>query len=222
MTVSELENVIKDLFESEDSKIVSVKTVTEKEEDYNKIVISIHGLVIEEYSVIHTKFIFYSSDMVTIDNNFKYLYDINCIYHTVDFIDSEDLTNKIINIVKTNDFGEDIRSLSDFIGAPAMFLNYYLKKNNITDYSVFDVEYSPKFKIVPCSSITFDFKINIDDNYHMEISLKKSKDDDGNIYKFTCRFMDDIEISEQRYIKNLNYIIGNIISTTLDSKLKNK
>lgn len=222
MRIDELEELVREIFESENSVVSSVKTVKEKEENYTKIVISIHGLIIDEFSTIHTKFIFYSEDLIDIDNNFRYLYDINCEYHLVEFIDKEDLKNKIINIFKTNNFGEDIRTLSDFIGAPAMFLNYYLKKNNITDYSVFDVEYTPKFKIVPCSAITFDFKINIDDNYELEISLKKSKDDDGNLYKFTCKFMGNIETTEQRYIKNLNYIIGNIISTTLESKLKNK
>ena len=60
-----------------------------------------------------------------------------------------------------NDFGEDIQILSDFIEAPAMFLNYYMKRAKITDYSVFEVEYEPKFKTHPCDKTSFDFKINI-------------------------------------------------------------
>jgi hypothetical protein len=33
----------------------------------------------------------------------------------------------------------------DFTESPAMFLNYY-ERAKITEYSVFDVEYEPKFK----------------------------------------------------------------------------
>ncbi len=36
-----------------------------------------------------------------------------------------------------------------------------MRRSKITDYSIFDVEYEPKFKTAPCDKVTFDFKINI-------------------------------------------------------------
>ena len=62
-----------------------------------------------------------------IDNSFIYLYDINCNYHKIDFSNITDMKNKIETIIESNDFGEEIQILSDFIEAPAMFLNYYMK-----------------------------------------------------------------------------------------------
>ena len=69
-----------------------------------------------------------------------------------------------------------------FIEAPAMFLNYYMKRAGITEYSIFDVEYEPKFKTVSCDKTTFDFKININNNYNIEVSIHKI-DKDINVDK---------------------------------------
>ena len=120
-------------------------------------------LSIEDTLIIHTKFIF-KTDLEKqniIDESFIYLYDINCVYHKVDFNNVIDLKKKIEDVIESADFGEDIKILSDFIEAPAMFLNYYMKRAKITDYSIFDVIYDPKFKTQPCGETTFDFDINI-------------------------------------------------------------
>jgi len=100
-----------------------------------------------------------------IDNSFIYLHDINCKYHKVDFNNIVDMKNKIEDIIESNDFGEDIQILSDFIEAPAMFLNYYMRRAKITEYSIFDVKYEPKFKTTPCDKTTFDFEIDVYNNY---------------------------------------------------------
>ena len=120
----------------------------------------------ENATIIHTKFIFKvdTGKRHLVENSFIYLYDINCVYHKIEFDNIIDLQEKIEDVVDSNDFGEDIQILSDFIEAPAMFLNYYMKRAKITDYSVFDVEYSPKFKTTPCDQTTFDFKVNINNN----------------------------------------------------------
>jgi hypothetical protein len=160
-----------------------------------------------------------------IDNSFIYLYDINCIYHKIEFSTIIDLKKKIEDIVESKNFGEDLQILSDFIEAPAMFLNYYMKRAKITDYSIFDVEYEPKFKTTPCDKTTFDFKININDNYHMELSVSKidaEDKDEKDTYRYQFRFMDEIETVEADTLKNLHYFIGSNIAKLLDRKLKNK
>ena len=207
----------------------TVETVYEmsNKEDFLKLVISVHGLTTEDTSIIHTKFIF-KTDLEKrniIDNSFIYLYDINCVYHKIEFSTIIDLKKKIEDIVESKNFGEDLQILSDFIEAPAMFLNYYMKRAKITDYSIFEVEYEPKFKTTPCDKTTFDFKININDNYHMDLSVSKidaEDKDEKDTYRYQFRFMDEIETVEADTLKNLHFFIGSNIAKLLDRKLKNK
>ena len=166
--IAEIEQTFKDIFEKEEGLVQSVDTVYElsNDEEFYKLVISIHGLSIEDTLIIHTKFIF-KTDLEKrnlIDNSFIYLYDINCNYRKTDFRNIVDLRTKIEGIIQSNDFGEDIQILSDFIEAPSMFLNHYMRRAKITEYSIFDVIYEPKFKTAPCDAITFDFEININNN----------------------------------------------------------
>jgi len=227
--ISEIEEVFRDIFQEEKGMVNTVETVYEmsNDEDFLKLIISIHGLTTEDTSIIHTKFIFKTdlNKRHIIDNSFIYLYDINCVYHKIEFSTIIDLKKKIEDVIESKDFGEDLQILSDFIEAPAMFLNYYMKRAKITEYSIFDVEYEPKFKTTPCDKTTFDFKININDNYHMELSISKidaDDKDDKDTYKYQFRFMDEIETVEADTLKNLHYFIGSNIAKLLDRKLKNK
>lgn len=225
--VAEIESLFKEIFEEEEGKVSSVETVYEESEDksFTKIVISIHGLSMGDTLIIHTKFIFRSDPGRNhlIDESFIYLYDINCVYHKIDFNNQVDLKTKIEDVIESNNFGLDLQILSDFIEAPAMFLNYYMKKQNITDYSIFDVKYDPKFKTVPCNQITFDFDINVNNNYTINLSIKKvdrEKDEDFDIYKFHYTFMDSHKDVETDSMKNIHFFIGSEIAKMLDEKLK--
>lgn len=229
MRISEIEQIFKDIFDEEKGLVQSVDTVYEKSSNgvFYRLVISIHGLNIEDTSIIHTKFIFKTDlDKRELnDMSFIYLYDINCIYHKMEFKNPLDLKEKIEDIIKSGNFGQGILTLSDFIQAPAMFLNYYMKRYDITDYSVFDVIYEPKFKTTPCDQTTFDFKININDNYNIDLSIhkidQKSDDEDpSDYYKFQFKFMDDIETFESDTLDNIHYFIGHNIANILDKKLK--
>ncbi len=225
--ISEVEDAFKEIFEEEEGKVSSVETVYEKSEndDFYKLVISIHGLSIDDTLIIHTKFIF-KTDIdkhYLTDESFIYLYDINCIYHKIDFENIVDLKRKIEDVIESNNFGEDIQILSDFIEAPSMFLNYYMKRSNITDYSIFDVKYDPKFKTVPCNQITFDFEINVNNNYTINLSIKKkerTEDEDFDTYKFHFSFLDTNKEVETDSLKNIHFLIGSEIAKMLDDKLK--
>jgi hypothetical protein len=227
--ISEIQEVFKELFDDDEGVANSVDTVFElsSDEKFYKMVISIQGLETEDVSIIHTKFIF-KTDLDKkniIENSFIYLYDINCVYHKMEFDNPVDLRTKIEDIIDSNNFGQDMQILSDFIEAPSMFLNYYMRRAKITDYSVFEVEYQPKFKTQPCDETTFDFKININDNYDMELSISKvdkANEEEVDTYKYQFRFMDEIETFETDTIKNMHYFIGDHIAKILDKKLKNK
>jgi hypothetical protein len=224
--ISEIEQVFKDVFEEEEGKVSSVESVYElsKDEKFYKLVISIQNLSTKDTSIIHTKFMFKVDLKKTqiIENNFLYLYDINCIYHKVDFSNVVDLKKKIEDIIESNDFGQDIQILSDFIEAPAMFLNYYMRRSKITDYSIFDVEYEPKFKTTPCDQVSFDFKININDNYYFDLSITKKESeskDDPDIYKFQFKFLDEYKTVDNDTLTNIHFTIGSNIAKILDEKL---
>jgi hypothetical protein len=221
--------MFKEIFSEEDGKVSTIETVyeTPKDESFIKLILSLQGLSTENASIIHTKFIFkVDKDRKSlVENSFIYLYDINCVYHKIDFDNIIDMKEKIEDIVSSGDFGEDIQILSDFIESPALFLNYYMKRAKITDYSIFDVEYSPKFKTTPCDETTFDFKININNNYFMNLSIWKIEADDKedvDTYKFQFKFMDEIKTVETDTLNNIHYFIGSNIAKLLDTKLKNK
>ena len=227
VSIAEIEQTFKEIFQEEEGKVSSVETVYElsKDEDYYKLVISIHNISIEDTLIIHTKFIFKTdlNKKMIIDESFIYLYDINCVYHKVDFKNVIDLKRKIEDIIESNDFGQDIQILSDFIEAPAMFLNYYMKRAKITDYSIFDVIYDPKFKTQPCDKTTFDFVININNNYKINLSISKKErtdDEDFDTYKFQFKFLDEYKTIENDTLQNIHFIIGSNIAKMLDEKLK--
>jgi hypothetical protein len=226
--IAEIEQTFKDIFEEEEGLVQSIETVYEMSEDekFYKLVISIHGLSIEDTLIIHTKFIFKvdTEKRNLVDSSFIYLYDINCNYRKVDFNNIVDMKNKIEDIIQSNDFGEDIQILSDFIEAPAMFLNYYMRRAKITDYSIFDVKYEPKFKTTPCDKTTFDFEIDVNNNYKIEVSIykidRKSDDEENDAYRYQFKFMDDIETIENDTLRNIHFTIGSNIARILDKKLK--
>jgi len=225
MLISELEKIIDDTFTGEDGSVRTVDTVYESTDGGYKLVISIHGLMLEDTSIIHTKFIFVTDKdkREVTESYFHYLYDINCIYHKIKFTGSSDLKDKILEILRTNNFGEDMNILSDFINASSMFLNHYMRRADITDYSIFDVEYTPKFKTTKCENTTFNFKVNINDNYFMELSIKKVEDEkDPTTYSFKFDFMEESETVETDSLNNLHFTIGSNIARILDKKLKNK
>ena len=224
MLISTIEQVFKEIFDEEKGLVESVESVYEKSEDgeYLKLVISIHNIKTDISTIIHTKFIF-KTDLEKInilEDSFVYLYDINCRYRKVDFNDESSLKESIDDIISSTDFGKDIKILSDFIEAPSMFLNYYFKKSNITNYSVFDVQYEPKFKVQPCDKTTFDFKVNVNNSYDIEISISKIEDDEKINYKVYTKFLDDYIIEEIDTLNNVQNIIGSSITTILDKRLK--
>lgn len=226
--IAEIEQTFKDIFEKEEGLVQSVDTVYElsNDEEFYKLVISIHGLSIEDTLIIHTKFIF-KTDLEKrnlIDNSFIYLYDINCNYRKTDFRNIVDLKTKIEGIIQSNDFGEDIQILSDFIEAPAMFLNHYMRRAKITEYSIFDVIYEPKFKTAPCDAITFDFEIDINNNYKINVSIykidRKSDEEENDTYRYKFSFMDEVETIESDTLRNIHFTIGSNVARILDKKLK--
>ena len=207
MLLKDLNNIIKDTFE--ETLVTTVNTVYEMSDDkkFYKLVISLHGIDSEDTIILHTKFIFKTNleKTETIADSFIYLYDINCIYKSVEYKNKEDLSDKLLDIVYSNKFGKDIKAISNFLSDPMTELNSELYRQKIENYSFFEVKYNPKFKIMPCQYINFDFDINVN-NLKVNIS-KKGKD----LYRFVTKMDEWMEYSE---IENLENTVDIIVSQT--------
>jgi len=203
--VGDLENKILEIFDS--SKVLSVD---KQSGSTDKFIISINRILYNDINVIYTKFVFHVDDTKLKNNYFSYLYDINCEYIRIDFSDLNDFGNKISNIFKENKFGKDIKILSDFIKSPSTLINKWFQENKITNISVVNLDFT-KIEIIPCEDISFDFKIELNNNQKVDLTIKKESD---NKYLFNFKFLDNIYEEEQ---KNLNRLIE-----TIGNNLKNK
>ena len=227
MKISEVENLFEEIFEEEKGLVKTIDSVYEKSKDdeFYKLVISIHDLRVQDTLIIHTKFIF-KTDLKKsniIEDAFMYLYDINCIYHTKQFKDIFDLGKKIKNIVNANKFGKDIQTLSEFIDTPGLLISHYFRENNVTTYSIGSVTYDPKFKIKPCNETTFDFVINVlnaSNDYNIGLCISKENKKDEIKYKFRFQLLDEIEVVEVDKLSNIHFLIGAKIVKMLDKFLK--
>lgn len=191
-----------------DSQVVKTSSVWEKMEDGKgyKWVLVLHNLNWAEAIVIHTKFIL-KTDLEKknlLQNQFSYLYDMNCKYRFTDFTDLNDLELKLTRIITENKFGENVRALSEFLVNPTMKLNDFMFKKNIDNYSVFDFEYDPHYSILPCKLINFDFNFDVNNTHKIHLSLKKEANS-----KFVYRFQLDEQFTEIETddLKNIEGII---------------
>lgn len=206
MTLDILQQKLSEVF-GNDSMIKGFDSVFESTKNGKILVISIHELTLEQEVVIHTKFTFPvdEDESKTRANYFRYLYDINCLYKQIYFDNENDLVIKIKDILDNNKFGDDIKILSDFIEAPGMFINDYLKKNNVTDISIFDIMYNPKFKITPCYETKFDFSIKLNNEIGIEMSIFKSEKDK---YIVSFKIDNNIETFDIKSLLNIHQFIG--------------
>tara|TARA_R110000772_G_scaffold49196_1_gene113274 strand:- start:1 stop:681 length:681 start_codon:yes stop_codon:yes gene_type:complete len=213
ISLKQIDSDLKTVFD--DTRVQSIDTVYElsKDEQYYKLVFSIHNLDVEledtkNTIILHTKFIFRTNMTKSSlsENSFWYLKDINCKYVKIDFESNSDLVDKLQEIVNENSFGEDIKALSHFISeAPSSSINDYLHKNNSDEFSVTNVMYNPSQKMVPCKDVTFDFNMDMNNGeYDIKLSIKKER----GSYKFFYYVNNEIEEVESDFLGPLPQLIG--------------
>lgn len=214
MTVKELDDKLKEIFK--ELQAYDISTVYEKDEnseDY-KLVVFFNKIFFKEVTVLYTKFIFFvDSEKINVTkDSFLYLFDINCLYKNVEFTDLDDMKNKIDKIFKNERFGPDLKVLSKFIEAPATSINDWFATNNVKTLSVHNVQYSPKIKVIPCKSLFFSFKLDINGTNEVELTITKER---SNLYNIDFHILNDTISLEK---SNLNSLIETI-GTTLKNKL---
>lgn len=214
ITIEEINNSIKDIFK--EAEILSSNSVYEKIEgsDNLKLVIFFNKMFEEKSSVLYTKIIFIVNKEKTqlVENSFSYLYDINCIYQKMNFVDINDFEKKIRNIFDKKKFGRNLTILSEFVEKPAFLINNWFQKNDITEYSIFNVKYGPKMYIMPCKSLFFSFNINIDNTTDIEFIIRK---EDKLKFSFSFKIYDKTITVEKNDLDDLIETIGNTLKNNL-------
>lgn len=177
ISIKEIDDAIKQVFDSFEA--MDIKTTYEQEGDKYKLVVFFNKLYSEDSQVLYTKLIFLVDDekVNLTKNSFLYLYDINCIYRSVEFDDIDDFKIKIKSIFERERFGEDSKILTKFMEYPATLINDWLSKNKVTDINVRNVRYSPKIDVIPCKYLSFDFKLSVNNIEIQLLITKEGKDD---------------------------------------------
>jgi hypothetical protein len=191
-------------------KAFDISLVYEQIENSNeyKLILFLNKFYIKDVSILYTKFIFFvDENKISINKNqFLYLYDVNCLYKSVEFNDLENLILKIKNILLKEKFGNNIKILSHFMISPANKLNQWFLENEIKNISIVNVIYNPKIKIIPCKFLSFDFIITLNDNFEIKLNIMK----ENNYFTYTFNIA-NINFKIEK--KTLNTLIETICLT---------
>jgi hypothetical protein len=214
ISIEDIEKAIKEIFG--EAKIYNTNSVYESidNSDNLKLVIFFNKLYYEQTSCLYTKLIFVSDpDKVNLSkNSFLYLYDINCIYQSVDFEDIENFKKKLSNIFNKEKFGKNIKILSKFVENPASLINNWLYENKVKNISVMGFKYDPKVDIVPCKSLSFSFALNINETEIIELTINK---EGKGLYVYDFKFNDENIKIEKQNLDTLVETISNILKNKL-------
>lgn len=216
ISIFELEKTLKTILN--DASIQSSDNVYEKIDDGYRLVIDLKNLFWEKTNIIYTKLIFYTdknkSYLIPNKNNefkFKYLYDLNCDYKLHIFNNLDEFEKMILNIIKKNKFGENLKILSNFIKSPGSLINNWFNDNNIRNISVYDIKLDERYDILPCKRLFFNFIINLNNQMNINLTLKK-ENNTNYIYDFKI-YDNTIEVDRP----NLSTLIQTI-GETIKSK----
>lgn len=212
--VGDVVNAVTKIFDS--TKVRSVDTVYEKIDGTSdlRLIISLNKVLFDNVNICYTKLIFTTNESkgIITKTHFTYLFDINCEYVRIDFSTIEDFSEKLNNTFKNNKFGEDIKTISKFSKSPSTLINSWFEENNITDISVTNVD-DEKIELMPCTSLFFNFKIDLNNNQSVSLILTKNSDTE---YLFKFKIFEEEYDETQKNLKNLVHIIGD----NLKNKIK--
>jgi len=206
MKFKDAKNIVLKFFS--ESRVRNASPVWERMKDGKnwKWVLTIHNLNWGDTIIIFTKIILKTDETKTnlILNQFSYLYDLNCNYHFINFKNENTLKKQLSNIIFNNIFGKDIKVLSNFIENPTMKLNNELAKQHITNYTIYDIDYSPTISVTPCKISTFDFKFDINNVYQIDLNIKK---ENALYYVFQFKFETDVDTYKIKKLTSIEKLI---------------
>lgn len=219
ISIRDIETAIKEVMNG--SEIQFTDSVYEEKNGKLRLIIFFNKLFTENNVVLYTKLLFevdknkeYLLENNNSQNFFKYLYDINCQYVMKIIDDINDFKNIWYKIINENNFGPNLKVLSEFIKKPSFVVNEWFNKNDIKDISMTGFKYEPKMKIMPCKILSFHFVLNVNNSDDVELFIKKEGKNDF-IYSFNINGKKiDVEKS------NLSTLVQTI-GETLKNEFKN-
>lgn len=209
ISIKEIKDSINEIFD--DAQVLNVSTLYEKvnNSDNLKLIIYIHKLFKNDINLIYTKLVFLVNKEKTklINNSFTYLYDLNCIWSQgINFDNIDDFEEKLNFIINKKRFGNDLKTLSDFMTSPTELIKEWFYKNRITNINLSYIKYEPKNLKMRCETLSFDFVLTINsDDYDLNIK----KIDNDYIYSFDKN--DNVIIENKPNLNTLIPTIGTII-----------
>lgn len=222
ISIQDIYNSIKEIFKSDD--VLSTDSVYQDGQNGIMLVISINKLLSSDQAVIYTKILFHVDEqkMYVTRNAFEYLYtlpnpnskDITS-YREVQITDINDFKTKLTDIIKNNDFADDIKTLSELIKHPENLINDWFYKNDIKDISITGFKYEPKMKTIPSKSLIFEFQITTNDKDEFTLTIRKTGE---NNFKLS------FDIFGKKVDKDINSLnldtLIKIISETIKNNMK--
>jgi len=183
ISIRDIETAIKESMAG--SEIQFSDSVYEEKGGKLRLIIFFNKLFTKTNVVLYTKLLFevdQNKEYLVENNNgqnfFKYLYDINCQYNMKIIDDINDFKSQWTKIITDNDFGPNLKVLSEFIKQPSFLVNDWFNKNNIKDLSLTGFKYEPKIKIMPCKILSFHFVLNVNNSEEVELFIKKEGKND--------------------------------------------
>ena len=183
ISIRDIESSIKDSMNG--SEIQFSDSVYEEKDGKLRLIIFFNKLFTKTNVVLYTKLLFevdknkeYIEPNKNDQNFFKYLYDINCQYNMKVFDDINDFKVQWKKIIDENNFGPNLKVLSEFIKQPSFVVNEWFDKNDVKNVSMTGFKYEPKMKIMPCKILSFHFVMNVNNSEEVELFIKKEGKND--------------------------------------------
>ena len=183
ISIRDIESSIKDSMNG--SEIQFSDSVYEEKDGKLRLIIFFNKLFTKTNVVLYTKLLFevdknkeYIEPNKNDQNFFKYLYDINCQYNMKVFDDKNDFKVQWKKIIDENNFGPNLKVLSEFIKQPSFVVNEWFDKNDVKNVSMTGFKYEPKMKIMPCKILSFHFVMNVNNSEEVELFIKKEGKND--------------------------------------------
>jgi len=210
ISIQNIYDSLKEIFEDDD--VYNTDSVYEHGENGLRLIISINKLYSKNEINIFTKLMFNVDEQKThlTNNTFKYLYEINCQFEEVDFDDINDFKTNLNSIITNNKFGDDLKSLSEFIKSPELSINDWFYKNKIEKISITGFKFEPELKNVPCKDLSFTFSMTINEHDKIKLTIRKI-----NVGKFKLTF----DIFNKKYeieksnLRSLIQVVGDTIKS---------
>lgn len=224
ISIRDIEGAIREAMAG--SEIQFSDSVYEEKDGKLRLIIFFNKLFSTNNVVLYTKLLFevdknkeYLTENKKGQNFFKYLYDINCQYRMKLIDDINDFKNQWGKIIQGNDFGPNMKILSEFIKQPSFLVNDWFNKNNIKDVSLTGFKYEPKMKIMPCKSLSFHFVLTVNNSDEVELYIRKEGKND---YVYNFNISSENETVEKSDLTTLIQTIGETLKDKFSGKSQNE